>query len=134
MLRGWALAEQGQGEEGIAQIHQGLATYQAIGSELVRTYYLGMLAEAYGTVGQVEEGLRTLDEALGLVQKNSERFCEAELYRLKGELSLQSGVRRPKSPAPSPSHPTPKRKRRRVFRRPLRLLAVGVRSRWSCAR
>ncbi len=42
-----------------------------------------------GKVGQAEEGLRVLTEALDLVDKTSERWWEAELYRLKGELLLQ---------------------------------------------
>jgi predicted ATPase len=92
ILRGWALAEQGQGEEGITQIHRGVATWQAMGAEVGRTYFLGLLVEACGKVGQIEEGLRALDEALGLVHKNGERICEAELYRLKGTLTLQSQV------------------------------------------
>jgi predicted ATPase len=92
ILRGWALAEQGQHAEGIAQMRRGLAAFRATGAEVVRPYYLAVLAEAYGKVGQVEEGLNTLTEALSLVNKNGERFYEAELYRLKGELSLQSAV------------------------------------------
>jgi predicted ATPase len=87
--RGWALAEQGQGEEGITQIRQGLAAYRDIGSELTRTHFLSLLAEAYGKTGQTEEGLTALAEALAFVDKTGERFYEAELYRLKGELTLQ---------------------------------------------
>jgi predicted ATPase len=87
--RGWALAEQGQGEEGVAQIRQGLAAYQATGSELARPRFLALLAEAYGKVGQAAEGLHALAEALTLVNKTGERYYEAELYRLKGELTLQ---------------------------------------------
>ncbi len=88
ILRGWALAEQGQGEEGRAQMHQGLAAYQATGSEVFRPSYLACLAEAYGKAGQAEEGLTMLAEALTVVHKTGERFYEAELYRLKGELLL----------------------------------------------
>jgi predicted ATPase len=95
--RGWALAEQGQGEEGIAQIHQGIAAIQATGAEFQRTYFLALLAEAYGKRGQAEEGLTVLAEALGVVDKNEERYYEAELYRLKGTLTLQSKVQSPKS-------------------------------------
>jgi predicted ATPase len=47
------------------------------------------LAEAYGKVGQPENGLNVLAEALTKVEKSSEHFYEAELYRLKGELTLQ---------------------------------------------
>jgi class 3 adenylate cyclase/predicted ATPase len=97
ILQGWALAEQGQVEEGMSQIRHGLATYEAIGAELVRPYYLALLAEAYGQTGQVEEGLTALGEALRVVDNTGERFYEAELYRLKGELTLQSQVQGPKS-------------------------------------
>ena len=89
ILRGWALAEQGQGEKGIAQIRQGLAAYLATGQEVLRPYNLALLAAAYGKVGQAEEGLSALAEALDAVGKTGERNYEAELYRLKGQLTLQ---------------------------------------------
>ena len=88
MMRGWALALQGQGEEGIAQMHQGLAAFRAAGAELGRPYWLILLAEAYGQVGQTEAGLTTLAEGLATAHKTGERYWEAELYRLKGELLL----------------------------------------------
>jgi DNA-binding winged helix-turn-helix (wHTH) protein/predicted ATPase len=90
MGRGWALVEQGEGEAGIAQIHQGLAAFRASGGEQMQTYSLARLAEAYGQGGQVEEGLAALTEALDFVDRTEERFYEAELYRLKGELMLQN--------------------------------------------
>jgi len=89
ILQGWALAKRGQEAEGIAQMHQGLAAYRATETELERPYYLALLAEAYGTVEQFEEGLSVLAEALAVVDKTGERSYEAELYRLKGELTLQ---------------------------------------------
>ena len=90
LLQGWALVWQGQGEEGIAQIRRGLTALRATGTEAVRPYYLALLAEAYGKVGQTVEGLSALTEALEAVNNNSgARFYEAELYRLKGELTLQ---------------------------------------------
>jgi class 3 adenylate cyclase/predicted ATPase len=92
ILGGWALSQQRQAVAGIAQMHQGLAAYRATGAELFRTYWLALLAEAYGTAGQVQEGLLVLEEALALVDTNGERYWEAELYRRKGELLLQSGV------------------------------------------
>ncbi len=88
--RGWALAEQGQGKEGIVQIRQGLAAYRATGAELWRSRHLALLAEAYGKAGQAEEGLTALAEALDAVDRTGERMYEAELYRLKSELSLKS--------------------------------------------
>ena len=89
ILRGWALAAQEQGEEGIAQMRHGLAAYQATGAELNRPHFLVLLAEVYGKAGQAEEGLSILAEALAQVDKTGECYYEAELYRLKGELILQ---------------------------------------------
>ncbi len=89
ILRGWALAEQGHGEEGIAQLHQGLNTYRATGAGIARTQFLALLAEAYGKAGQAEEGLTVLAEALAMVDKTGECYYEAELYRLRGEFTLQ---------------------------------------------
>jgi predicted ATPase len=93
-LRGWALAAQGQGAEGVAQMHQGLAARRAAGAELGRPLLLALLAEAYRGMGQAEEGLTLVAEALAVVNNSGERHWEAELYRLKGELLLeQAGTR-----------------------------------------
>jgi predicted ATPase len=89
VLQGWALAAQGQVEEGISQIRQGLATYQAIGAGIFHAYLLVLLAEACGNAEQAEEGLSALGEARAVVSRTGERFWEAELYRLQGELTLQ---------------------------------------------
>jgi predicted ATPase len=88
-LKGWMLAAQGQGEVGLAQMHQGLTAALATGAELVRPFYLALLAEGHGTVGQTDEGLRLLDEALAAVKKGGQHYCEAEIHRLKGELLRQ---------------------------------------------
>jgi predicted ATPase len=88
LLRGWALAEREQRAEGIAQIREGLDAWRATGNELLRPYFLGLLAEAYRNAGQAEEGLNILSEALAAVYNSGERWWEAELYRLKGELLL----------------------------------------------
>ncbi len=88
ILLGWALSVQGQQAEGIDQVRQGLAAFRATGAELARPYYLALLAEAYGDVGEADQGLAMLGEALAAVDTTEERFCEAELYRLKGQLLL----------------------------------------------
>jgi predicted ATPase len=88
MLQGWARATQGQGEEGMARLRQGLGSWQATGARGAGPYYLAWLAEAYGQGGQAEEGLRVLAEALALVNTGGERRHEAELDRFTGELLL----------------------------------------------
>ena len=86
ILRGWALAEQGHIDKGIAQIRHGLSGYRATGAEMFRPHFLALLAEAYGKGGRAEEGLNAVAEALDIAHETGERFYEAELYRLKGEL------------------------------------------------
>ncbi|NIV37992.1 MAG: hypothetical protein GWN58_53830, partial [Anaerolineae bacterium] len=90
-LQGWALVEQGRVEEGIAQMRQGLAAWQATRIGIYCSYYLALLAEVCAGVDQLEEGWRLLTEALAAVGGNGERTFEAELHRLKGELLLQGG-------------------------------------------
>jgi predicted ATPase len=89
---GWALAAQGQVEEGMAQMREGVAAFRATGSEVMLPYYLALLAEMHGKVEEVEEALTLLAEAFALEHKTGEGLYEAELYRLKGELTLQSGA------------------------------------------
>jgi predicted ATPase len=92
ILHGWALAEQGQVEVGITQIRQGLAAWQAAGLKLRRPQHLSLLATAYEKAGQGEKGLAVLSEALEAADRSGERWWEAELYRLKGELLLVQGA------------------------------------------
>jgi predicted ATPase len=87
--RGWGLAEQGHHEEGIRQMQQGLGAQKETGSSVHRVHFTVLLAEAQGRAGQVEEGLRLLAEAKTEMEKTDERFYEAELWRLKGELTLR---------------------------------------------
>ncbi|MCZ6664331.1 MAG: hypothetical protein O7B81_03405, partial [Gammaproteobacteria bacterium] len=89
-LRGWALAAQGRAEEGMAQIRHGLDVARATGAVMGRSHILALLAEAYGKAGQAEEALEAVAEGLAFVDQTGEGHYEAELYRLKGELTLQS--------------------------------------------
>jgi predicted ATPase len=89
LMRGWALAHQGQVKEGIEQMTQGLRAYRATGAVALQPCFLALLAEAHGTIGEPEAGLPVLTEALTLADTTGERWYEPELYRLKGELLLQ---------------------------------------------
>jgi tetratricopeptide (TPR) repeat protein len=88
LQRGTALIAQAQWAEGVVQVRHGLETYPV---EILRTYYLAWLATGYGEAEQVEAGLATVTEALRLVEKNDERYYEAEVWRIKGELTLRAG-------------------------------------------
>ncbi len=86
---GIALAQQGNTTEGISQIRQGLAVYRAAGATIGIPRILGWLVEACGRVGQIDEGFQVLEEMSAVVEQSNERIWEAELYRRKGELTLQ---------------------------------------------
>jgi tetratricopeptide (TPR) repeat protein len=87
--RGWALSELGQEEDGIREMAQGIEGYRSVGSKLFLSWPLGVLAWAHGKIGQIEQAFGRLAEAFEIVEHNGERFCEAELFRLKGELLLK---------------------------------------------
>jgi predicted ATPase len=76
----------------MAQIHQGLAAYQAIVGGVSPPHFWGLLAEVYGQAGQTVEGLARLTEALAAAHSTGDCWWEAELYRLKGELLMSRSV------------------------------------------
>jgi class 3 adenylate cyclase/predicted ATPase len=88
-LRGWALAMQGQGEEGLAQVRQGIAAWRATGAALTVPYFCTVLADVSAHVGHTEDGLQALAEAHTLVEQHEERYWEAEVSRLRGVLLLR---------------------------------------------
>jgi adenylate cyclase len=89
LLHGWVLAMRGEAVRGVAQIRQGLAATQSGGLKAFRPYFLTLLAAAYAQAGQHEDGLQVLAEAVTLMATTEERWWEAEVYRLQGELLLQ---------------------------------------------
>jgi predicted ATPase/predicted Ser/Thr protein kinase len=89
VMRGWALAEQGACTSGIAMLRQGLTDWVATGAVTHQTYFLGLLAEGLGKAGQIDEGLRVLDDALRKMNDCGTVFHGAELHRLRGEFLLR---------------------------------------------
>ena len=91
ILRGWASAQQGEFEKGIAEIHNGLEKVRTTDALLFKSYALGLLADVCIKNERYEQAFSFLDQAkLRLDEENSERFYEAEIYRLLGETYLRS--------------------------------------------
>jgi class 3 adenylate cyclase/predicted ATPase len=90
--RGWTLAMQGQGDAGLALMHQSMAAVLTTGAEVFRLIFLALLAETYGRLGQVEAGLHTLAEALAITNAREQHDMEAELHWRKGALLLQQAA------------------------------------------
>ncbi|HEV2055674.1 MAG TPA: adenylate/guanylate cyclase domain-containing protein [Methylomirabilota bacterium] len=86
--QGWAIAQEGQVDEGLALIVRGMDVCRSSGAVLELPHCWASLAEAYRGAGRIEEALQAVAEGLTHARETSARFNEAELYRLKGELLL----------------------------------------------
>jgi predicted ATPase len=90
VVQNCAVLQRGELQAGLATIAETLSAYRATGARLHLPFFLAFLAEGYLQLGSIPDGLRVVEEALQLTATNLDVFWEAELYRLKGELSLQS--------------------------------------------
>jgi class 3 adenylate cyclase/predicted ATPase len=90
MLRGWARVMQGNNDEGLAVVREGLAAWRVTGSKYHAPYRLARAAEAHLVAGQTDDGLRLVHEA---IDKTGDSWLAPELHRLKGELLLKAGRR-----------------------------------------
>ena len=89
LARGWLLAREGK-LEGIAMIRDAMARTAATRFRLTRSLFAAMLADACASVGQIDEALSALEEALPFA-RTEENYYEAELNRQRGELLLMRG-------------------------------------------
>jgi class 3 adenylate cyclase/predicted ATPase len=88
-LRGAALIDDGQADEGVAQLREGFDSARALGMEVFSAIFLGCFGTGYGILGQIEEGIAALREAMSRLEVAGVRFYYAELFRLTGELMLK---------------------------------------------
>jgi predicted ATPase len=93
VIRGWCLAALGRPDEGITLLASGVADYRAGANALHIPLFLTMMADAERMAGQVDAGLTHIEEALSLVHATDEKWGEAEILRMRGELLKASGDR-----------------------------------------
>ena len=92
---GWVLAMQGQGEVGLAQVHQGITAVQATGAALYVPYLRTLLADISAHLGHTDDSLQALTEAYTLIEQHEDRCWEAEVCRLQGVVLLRQPVPQP---------------------------------------
>jgi predicted ATPase len=89
IFRGIRCIQHGQLEAGKALVHRGMTAYRATGAVVRSPMYCVLLAEVFRDARQVDAGLSMIAEEFNHSERTGERWYEAELYRLKGELLLQ---------------------------------------------
>jgi predicted ATPase/class 3 adenylate cyclase len=90
-FRGALLAQSGDPQHGIELMRNAVAAAEGSAERNRRTLYLCHLASAHASLGRPEVGLGLLDEAIQTAEITNERFFEAELHRLRGEMLLSLG-------------------------------------------
>ena len=88
IMNGWAVAEDGDVEDGIARVRVGVRDLRATGAELRLPYYLGILADLYRRAQRLEDAIVTLAEARAAAERNEEHWADASLHLLEGDLAL----------------------------------------------
>jgi predicted ATPase len=92
ILHGWALAARGDLGAGLGEMRRGLAAKEVTGARLKIPFYLGLMADLHGRAGHGDEALRLVEDALARVEATGERWFQAELHRLKGEVLLRTAA------------------------------------------
>src|SRR6266852_5485498 len=92
ILVSYALALEQPNEERIGRLRESISEFKASSARLRLPYYLSLLAQVCGQAGRVKQGLASIDEALAEARTHNERWWDAELHRLRGELLLMNGA------------------------------------------
>jgi predicted ATPase len=85
---GWSSAASGQVEKGVAQMREGLAVWEALGARVYRRAILIFIADLHLLSGNLRRASSTIEEIETMANRDAERYYDAELQRVKGELIL----------------------------------------------
>ena len=89
-LKGQLFAMMGKASEAVPMITSGISALRSMGVNVFVPWYLSVVARAYGQLGQFDEARHCIGEAITLIETTKERWCEAEVYRIAGEIALKS--------------------------------------------
>jgi len=87
--RGWALLEEGQADQGVVEMREGIAGIRSTGAAMGLQHFLCVLAQGYAACGRPAEGMAVLEEALKFAAVTGAEYQYPELLRTKGELLLR---------------------------------------------
>jgi predicted ATPase len=90
IYEGCVLTETGKPSEGIEMLTAGIAEYRSTGATTYLTFFLSSLTRAYAEIGQFDDAWRCIREAMTAIETTNERWSEAEINRVAGEIALMS--------------------------------------------
>jgi predicted ATPase len=90
LVRGWLFAQLGKGSDAVQIITAGLSAFRSTGSTVFMPLWLSSLTRAYAELGQFDAARRCIGEAMRAIEATKEKWCEAEIYRIAGEIALLS--------------------------------------------
>ena len=90
LVRGWLFAQLGKGSDAVQIITTGLSAFRSTGSTVFMPLWLSSLTRAYAELGQFDAARRCIGEAMRAIEATKEKWCEAEIYRIAGEIALLS--------------------------------------------
>jgi predicted ATPase len=89
-LRGWLFAATGKASDAVRAITSGITSLRSTGATLYVPMHLQYLAMAYSELGQLDDARRCIDDAIETMERSKEKWCEAEVNRIAGEIALKS--------------------------------------------
>jgi class 3 adenylate cyclase/predicted ATPase len=88
MTQGALRLLRGKASDAVRLLTTGLKAYQSTGATVFVPWYLTYLATAYGSLSQYDNAQRMISEAIEAIDRTNERWCEAEVLRVAGEVAL----------------------------------------------
>ena len=92
-MRGWLFASTGKASDAVRAITSGVTSLRSTGASLYEPWHLWHLAMAYAELGQYDDARRCIDDAIDKVERSKEKWCEAEVHRVAGEVARKSPAR-----------------------------------------
>ena len=90
MNKGWLVGLTGKASDAVQVMSSGIAAWRATDATMCVPFYSSSLAMAYAQLGQFEDAQRTMREAITSTERTKERWFEAEVHRIAGEIALKS--------------------------------------------
>ena len=88
LSQGCVLALTGKASDAVQMITSGITALRSTGATMWMPLYLSYLARAYAELGQFDDAWRCIGEAMTAMETTKERWCEAEVHRIAGEIAL----------------------------------------------